>query len=274
MPPLESSFKFATLAAPAGFELRKPAPLAAGRRPRHLAVILDGNGRWATAKGLPRLAGHVKGVEAVREIISGCLAHRIEVLSLYAFSAFNWRRPADEVRGLMGLFQHYLASEAPRLKALGIRLRLLGEREQLPLEVKEALGTAEALTSDGTRMALNLAVNYGGREEIVGAVRRLGGLVASGQLDPQSIDARHFEAGLFTRDLPPVDLMVRTAGERRISNFLLWQSAYAELLFMDVLWPDFTLEHLDAALADYATRRRTFGGLVDQVLQAEATGEK
>ena len=249
----------APVSQPATLQTASPA-----RLPRHLAIVLDGNGRWATAKSLPRLAGHTRGIEAVRSTIRECLARGIEVLSLYAFSSLNWKRPAEEVQGLMALFQHYLSAEAQELAREGVRLKLLGERERLPVEVREALDASEAQTAGGSRLKLNLAVNYGGREELVRAVRQLAVEVASGGLAPEAIDEARVEGNLFTRGLPPVDFLIRTAGERRLSNFLLWQSAYAELLFLDVLWPDFSRDHFAAALADFATRRRTFGGLVDQ----------
>jgi len=235
------------------------------RVPRHLAIILDGNGRWATAKGLPRLAGHVRGVEAVRETVAAALELGVEHLSLYAFSSLNWQRPAEEVLGLMALFKHYLDHEARRMAGQGVRLRHIGERQRLPAEVVQALEDAEARTAAGERMTLHVAVNYGGREEIVHAVKTLAAEVAAGRMQPEGIDAARLASQLFTADAPPVDLMVRTAGERRISNFLLWQSAYAELLFLDVLWPDFTRAHLKDALDDFARRKRTFGGLVDRV---------
>ncbi|MCW8132433.1 MAG: di-trans,poly-cis-decaprenylcistransferase [Planctomycetota bacterium] len=234
------------------------------RKPVHLAVILDGNGRWATAKGLPRLAGHVKGVESVRETVGGCLDHGIRVLTLYAFSTLNWKRPDEEVGGLMNLFRHYLEAEVPRLHGLGVAVRGLGDRERLSADVADLIDRAEAENAPDARMVLNLAVNYGGREELVHAVKSLAGEVAGGKISADEIDVARVEGRLYTRELPPVDLVIRTAGERRLSNFLLWQSAYAELYFTETLWPDFSRANLEAALLDFATRKRTFGGLVDQ----------
>lgn len=259
MPPTGSTAKAPTLPA------AQPRTKAEKRRlPRHVAIILDGNGRWATNKGLPRPAGHVKGVEAVREVVVAALNHGVEVLSLYAFSVLNWRRPEEEVEGLMRIFRHYLAVEAPRLAEEGVRLRLLGDRARLPEDVRTNLDEAERRPAGNARLALNLAVNYGGREDLIQAMQGLARAAAAGELAPETIDAPRLEGQLYTRDLPPVDLLIRTAGERRLSNFLLWQSAYAELLFLDVLWPDFTAGHFGLALADYAQRRRTFGGLVDR----------
>ena len=247
-------------AAPA----QRTAPALGARLPRHVAIIMDGNGRWGTGRGLPRLAGHARGVEAAREAIAGCLERGLGALSLYAFSIFNWRRPEEEVRGLMELLRQYLNTEADALAERGVRLKLLGEPDGLPAEVREAAERAEAATAHGSRLALNLAVNYGGREELVHAARRLAADVVAGSLSPEAVNEQCLQDALYTAGLPPVDLLIRTAGVRRLSNFLLWQAAYAELLFMDVLWPDFTRAHLDAALADFAGRKRTFGGLVEQ----------
>ena len=237
-------------------------PAQAGQ-PKHLAVILDGNGRWASSQGLPRLAGHAKGVEAVRELVTACLDRGIAYVSLYAFSAQNWKRPADEVRGLMELLKTFLAAEAEELAQQGVKLRQIGSRADLPEEIKEALADAETRTQNGQHLTLNLAINYGGKEELVQAAQSLARDVAAGKLDATSITPELLEARLGTAGQPPVDLLIRTAGERRLSNFLLWQSAYAELLFMDTLWPDFTSAHLDQALADFGGRRRTYGGLTD-----------
>jgi undecaprenyl diphosphate synthase len=224
---------------------------------------MDGSGRWAEARGQPRLSGHAQGVRAARAVIAAAAKLGIPVLSLYAFSAQNWRRPRAEVRGLMDLLREFLDAEAAGLAEEGVQVRLLGQREGLPPGLSAALSRAEALTAQAGRLVLNLAVNYGGQEELVQAVRALARETAAGRLPLEAVDRARLEAHLLTRDLPPVDLLIRTAGEQRLSNFLLWQSAYAELLFLDVLWPDFTPAHLEAALADYAHRRRTFGGLSD-----------
>jgi undecaprenyl diphosphate synthase len=233
------------------------------RVPRHLGIIMDGNGRWGTERGLPRLEGHARGVEAARRAIRGSLEKGVEVLSLYAFSTLNWKRPAAEVQGLMALLGSYLEREAPALAEQGIRLRILGRRDRLPENVRLAAERAEAATAGAGRMTVTLGVNYGGQEELTDAIRALANEVADGRLAAKSLDARAIEAHLSTAGLPPVDFLVRTAGEQRLSNFMLWQSAYAELHFVDVLWPDFTEEHLAEALDEYAGRRRTFGGLKD-----------
>lgn len=236
---------------------------AAGRLPRHVAIIMDGNGRWGLARGQGRLAGHERGVAAAREAAAGALETGIEVLSLYAFSTLNWRRPPEEVGGLFRLLEHYLSQEADALAQSGVRLRVLGDRRALPPEVRAAVSHAEARTANQRKLMLNLGVNYGGQEELVGAVRCLAREAAAGRLKPDEVNAARLEACLDTQGLPPVDLLIRTAGERRLSNFLLWQSAFAELLFLDVLWPDFTRAHLESALRDFARRRRTFGGLAE-----------
>jgi len=247
----------AVLAAP---ELK---PAARARLPRHLALIMDGNGRWATQRDLPRVQGHARGVEAARCAVRGCLQNGIEVLSLYAFSTLNWKRPEAEVEGLMKLLSDYMENEAQGLAEQGVRFRLLGGRERLPAAVRKAAERAESITAGGRRLVLNLGVNYGGQEELTAAVRSMAREVAKGRLSAKKLDSNTIEKHLFTAGLPPVDLVVRTAGVRRLSNFMLWQTAYAELLFIDTLWPDFTESDLDAALDDYAGRRRTFGGLTD-----------
>jgi undecaprenyl diphosphate synthase len=242
----------------------KARPAAPVRLPRHVAIIMDGNGRWGSGQGLARSAGHLQGVEAAREAIRGCLERGIPVLSLYAFSTLNWRRPEAEVRTLMELLRRYLAEEAAALAQQGVRLKVLGERDALPEAVCEAIRHAEETTARGSRLRLNLAVNYGGREELLHAARSLATDAAAGRLNPEALNEERLAEALYTADLPAVDLLIRTAGEQRLSNFLLWQSAYAELLFLDVLWPDFNRAHLDRALADFAGRKRTFGGLADR----------
>jgi undecaprenyl diphosphate synthase len=241
----------------------RPALKTRVRVPRHVGIIMDGNGRWGSERRLPRLEGHARGVEAARRAIRGSLENGIEVLSLYAFSTLNWKRPPEEVHGLMALLSTYLEREAMALAEQGVRFRLLGGRERLPEEVRAAADRAERVTAGGERMTLTLGVNYGGQEELTEAIRSLAIDVAAGRLTSEAVNARLIEARLFTVGLPPVDLVIRTAGEQRLSNFMLWQSAYAELFFMDVLWPDFNEAHLAEALNDYARRRRTFGGLPD-----------
>lgn len=225
--------------------------------PRHVAVIMDGNGRWATARGRPRLAGHEAGAEAVRRTVRGARRRGIPVLTLFAFSADNWQRPAAEVSGLLTLFGRFLGSEAQALRDEGIRLTILGRRDRLPAALRARIEAAEALTAEGTRMRLRIAIDHSGRDAIVRAAAALpvggagrtafGDLVAAADGDPDPVG--------------PVDLLIRTGGERRLSDFLLWEVAYAELVFLDVAWPDFRDEHFDAALAAFAGRERRFGAL-------------
>jgi len=221
--------------------------------PRHVAIIMDGNGRWAEARGLPRVAGHREGSEAVRAVTRAARRIGIEALTLYAFSSENWARPDEEVGALMQLLAEFLDSERSEMIANGIRLKAIGDLDRLPGPVRERLAAAREETAGGSRMTLTLALSYGGRQEIVQAARR-----AAAAKGP-SFEAEDVEAALWTAGLPELDLLVRTSGERRISNFLLWQSAYAELLFSDVLWPDFRDEALLSAVADYQARERRFG---------------
>ncbi len=228
--------------------------------PRHVAIIMDGNGRWAKARHLPRIMGHRKGVEAVRRTIEAAPDLGIEVLTLYAFSSENWRRPADEVSDLMGLLRHYLRTEIAELHANGVRLRFIGDTAALSDDVVAMLGQAAALTAGNTRLTLVLALNYGSHDEIIRVARRLAAAAAAGTLLPEAIDAAAIEARLDTAGLPPPDLVIRTSGEQRLSNFLMWQAAYAELVFTDELWPDFGAESLGRAVAAFGQRDRRYGG--------------
>ncbi|OHT21058.1 isoprenyl transferase [Edaphosphingomonas haloaromaticamans] len=229
--------------------------------PRHVAIIMDGNGRWAKARHLPRVAGHRKGAEAVRATIRAARELGIEVLTLYAFSSENWRRPEEEVSDLKGLLRHYLLGEIEELAANGVRLRVIGEYRRFGPELARLLDDAIERTVGNRAMTLVIALNYGAQDEIVRAARALAEDALAGRIDPAAIDAETLDARLDTRELPPPDLLIRTSGERRLSNFLLWQAAYAELLFVDTLWPDFGREALFAAVADYGRRERRFGGL-------------
>jgi undecaprenyl diphosphate synthase len=204
-----------------------------GAPPAHVAIIMDGNGRWAETRGLPRSAGHRRGAEALRDAVSAAIELGISYLTVYAFSAENWKRPADEVDGLMGLLRRYLRAEIAELHESGVRLRFIGERDRLPADVVRLIEEAEARTADNGRLALVVALSYGGRQELVAAARRLAEAVDAGQLDPGDIDERRVAAELGTVGIPDPDLVIRTGGEQRISNFLLWQSAYSELLFLD-----------------------------------------
>jgi undecaprenyl diphosphate synthase len=247
--------------------LLQPAPaepnfasekLAAGV-PRHVAIIMDGNGRWAAARRLPRVAGHRAGAQAVRRAIEAAIRAGVQWLTLYAFSNENWRRPDDEVSDLTGLLRHYLRTEVAELHSERVRLRCIGDRGRFGPDIVRELAQAETLTSGNTRLNLTVALSYGGRSEIVAAARLLAEAVASGRLAADAITEDMFGAYLFTAGMPDPDLVIRTSGERRVSNFLLWQSAYAEFLFPEVLWPDFSQVHFDSALADYAQRERRYG---------------
>ena len=230
-----------------------------GRVPRHVAVIMDGNGRWASRRGLPRHAGHWEGMKAVREAVEGACAAGVEILTLFAFSTENWKRPQSEIDALMQLLCAYAESEHEELAGHGVEVRVLGEVSRLDSEARAAVALMEDATRDGAVLRLNLMISYGGREEIVRAVRRLAEQVHGRSLEPEAIDADMVEQVLFTRGLPDPDLLIRTSGEFRISNFLLWQTAYTELHIASVLWPDFTREDLFAAILDYQHRERRFG---------------
>jgi undecaprenyl diphosphate synthase len=221
--------------------------------PRHVAIIMDGNGRWAKARGLPRVAGHRAGAEAARAVLRAAGEAGVECLTLYAFSSENWRRPAQEISDLTGLLRFYLSRELDSLHKEGIRLRILGDHHAFESDVARMVDRAVLRTAGNSRMTLAIALNYGARAEIVRAAQRA---AAAGDIDEAAI-----EAALDTGDLPPLDLLIRTSGEHRLSNFLLWQAAYAELLFVDTLWPDFDGAALRAALADYGRRERRYGGL-------------
>lgn len=236
-------------------------PAAPPARARHVAIIMDGNGRWATRRGLPRLAGHRKGAEAVRSVVEACPDLGIEVLTLYAFSTENWKRSTEEVSGLMGLFRHYMRREAAELARRGARVRFLGDREALDADIREMMAGLEAQTAENDRLTLVIAINYGGRAEIAAAARRLAVRAVDGAIDAADISEEALEAELGTHGLPDPDLVIRTSGEQRISNFLLWQCAYSEFLFVDDLWPDFDGAALARALALYGGRERRFGAV-------------
>jgi undecaprenyl diphosphate synthase len=235
--------------------------LPTGTPPRHVAIIMDGNGRWAKKRFLPRIAGHKQGVEAVRRVARAARTLGIEVLTLYAFSSENWRRPEEEVRDLMGLLRHFLASELDELVSEGVRLRVIGDWRGLSPDLVAMIDAAIARTVGNPGPTLVIALNYGAQAEILAAARRLAEQARDGALDPSVIDEARFEAELETADLPPLDLLIRTSGEQRLSNFLLWQAAYAELLFVDTLWPDFDEKALADALDRFGQRQRRFGGL-------------
>jgi undecaprenyl diphosphate synthase len=227
--------------------------------PVHVAIIMDGNGRWASSRGLPKVAGHRAGVQAVRRTIEAATAHGVTWLTLYAFSSENWRRPAQEVNDLTGLLRRFIKSEIAELDRNGVRLRFIGEPDRFDADIQAELQRAEQKTRGNTRLNLVIALSYGARGEIVAAARRVAELAMAGKLDPTTLDETQFAALLETADMPDPDLILRTSGEQRLSNFLLWQAAYAEFIFTDVLWPDFGEAEFAAALAEYGRRERRFG---------------
>jgi undecaprenyl diphosphate synthase len=230
--------------------------------PAHVAIIMDGNGRWAKARGLPRIAGHRAGAEAVRRTLTASVELGIKYLTLFGFSSENWKRPETEVNDLMGLLRHYIRGEIAELHRNGVRLRVIGERAKLPPDIVGMIDNAEALTSGNDRLNLSIALSYGGRAEIALAARRLAEDALAGHIAPADIDEEAFAARLLTADIPDPDLLIRTSGEQRISNFLLWQTAYAELVFTPTLWPDFAKSDLEKALRDYHGRDRRYGASV------------
>ncbi|HEY0832963.1 MAG TPA: isoprenyl transferase [Azospirillum sp.] len=227
--------------------------------PVHVAIIMDGNGRWAKARGLPRTAGHKKGVEAVRRTVEAARELGVGYLTIFSFSSENWRRPEEEVTDLMGLLRFYLRSEIAELHKAGVRLRVMGDRGRLADDIVRLIDQAEGLTADNKALTLVVALSYGSRQEIAMAARRLAEEVKAGRLDPADIDEAALSSRLYTADIPDPDLVVRTSGEQRLSNFLLWQSAYSELVFVDTLWPDFTKRDLEAAIEEFHRRERRFG---------------
>jgi undecaprenyl diphosphate synthase len=238
-------------------------PLAPAARPAavpaHVAIIMDGNGRWAASRHLPRLAGHREGARAVRRTIEAAIDSGVGWLTLYAFSSENWRRPIAEVLDLTGLLRHYLKTEIQELLRNGVRLRIIGDRTRFDPDIRDGLEQAERETSHNTRLNLTMALSYGGRTELLAAARAAAAAARAGQLDLDSLDEGGFEKFLSTAGMPDPDLIVRTSGEQRLSNFLLWQAAYAELVFQDVYWPDYGADSFQAALAVYAGRERRFG---------------
>ena len=231
-------------------------------QPRHIAIIMDGNGRWAQARGLPRIAGHRRGAEAVRRTVTAAGDLGIPYLTLFGFSSENWNRPLAEVDDLMGLLRHYLRGEIAELHRNGVRLRVIGDRERLAPDIVRLIADAETLTRGNGGVNLTVALSYGGRAEIVAAVRALAAKAACGDLPPAAIDEAVISRHLLTADIPDPDLLIRTSGEQRISNFLLWQCAYAELVFTKTLWPDFGQADLEQAIADYGGRERRYGASI------------
>lgn len=239
--------------------------------PNHIAIIMDGNGRWAEQRHLPRILGHRKGVETVQTVVDVCLELGVKCLTLYAFSSENWGRPYEEVEALMGLLKTYLKKELKQLHKRGIRLVAIGELERLPDPISEVLREIMQKTAKNDRMVLNLALSYGSRDEMTRAVGKVAGKVVAGDLDINAITEADVESELDTTGLPDPDLLIRTSGEMRISNFLLWQIAYTELYFTEALWPDFSREHMHKAVEEYSSRQRRFG-LTGAQLRKEKNG--
>lgn len=234
----------------------------AGATPRHVAIIMDGNGRWAGARGMPRTYGHQRGIEAARRTVEAAGDLGIDYLTLFGFSAENWRRPAAEVQELMRLLRLYLRGHVAEMHENRIRLRMIGDRSRLDADIVDMVARAESLTESNNRMHLTVALSYGGRQELVESARRLARDVCSGLIDIDAIDEGQMAERLFTSELPDPDMIIRTSGEKRISNFLLWQAAYAELVFLDTLWPDFGRSDLETAIGEYRQRERRYGALV------------
>ena len=229
--------------------------------PKHVAIIMDGNGRWATKRHLPRSAGHRAGVESLREIINVSIEIGVEYLTVYSLSSENWKRPESEIKFLMKLFLATIKNELRLLMEYGVRLRLIGDRKSLPPEIVKAYEEAEKKTSENTKLNFNIALNYGSRQEILDAFKALGEKINSGELDIEDIGIKDLSDNLYTKDIPDPDFLIRTSGEHRISNFLLWQISYSELYFTKVLWPDFKRKHFIKAIDEYQKRNRRFGKL-------------
>ena len=230
--------------------------------PRHVAIIMDGNGRWAKARGLPRIAGHRSGAEAARRTVAAAAELGIPYLTLFGFSSENWKRPSSEIYDLMALLRHYLRGEIAELHRNGVRLKVIGQTARFAPDIVSMLEHAEAATRENPRITLTIALSYGGRAEIVAAVRTIAEQVACGRLAPEAVDEDCIGQHLFTADIPDPDLLIRTSGEQRISNFLLWQCAYSELVFTKTLWPDFSKRDLEQAIDDFCGRERRYGASV------------
>ena len=238
--------------------------------PAHVAIIMDGNGRWAQARGLPRFEGHRRGVEAVRRAVRSAIAHDVRYLTIYSFSSENWRRPLDEVTMLMGLLKRFIRNDLADLNRNDVRVRIIGERANLAPDIAPLLVEAELLTKNNRGLTLTVAFNYGGRQEIVEAARRLAIDVRDGRVDASNISVEDLAERLDTAELPDPDLIIRTSGEMRLSNFLLWQAAYAELVFLPILWPDFDDAAFVSALNQYAARKRRFGAVTEPAVVMSA----
>jgi undecaprenyl diphosphate synthase len=234
-----------------------------GDTPVHVAIIMDGNGRWAKARGLPRTAGHKRGADAVKRVVKSAGNLGISYLTLFGFSSENWQRPESEVRDLFGLLRYYLENELAELADAGVRLNVIGDRNRLPPDTVKLIEGAEGRTAANRKLVLTIALSYGSRQEIVAAAQAAAAECVAGRLTPEAIDEARFSGYLFTADMPDPDLLIRTSGEQRISNFLLWQLAYTELVFTDTLWPDFGHAELEAAIATYRSRERRYGAVTN-----------
>ena len=243
----------------------------ADHTPLHVAIIMDGNGRWAAARGLPRYEGHRRGLEAVRRAVRSAIEHHVRYLTIYSFSSENWRRPPDEVAMLMGLLKRFIRNDLADLHKNGVRVRIIGERDNLAADIAGLLTEAESVTKDNVGLTLIVAFNYGARQEIVAAARRLVADVRKGSLEADAVGEDDLAARLETADFPDPDLIIRTSGEMRLSNFLLWQAAYAELVFLPILWPDFDDAAFVSALQQFAARERRFGAVPEPAVAMSAS---
>ena len=243
---------------------QNPIPISAFAMPRHVAIIMDGNGRWASARGLPRGEGHRRGVEALRKTVRAAGEMGIRFLTIFSFSAENWSRPPSEIRDLMGLLRRFIRNDLAELHQNGVKVRVIGERGDLDPDIRRLLEEAEELTTNNIGLTLVVAFNYGARQEIARAAARIATMIKDGSLDPSAITADLIGQNLDAPDLPDPDLIIRTSGEQRLSNFLLWQAAYSELVFVPTYWPDFDRAALESAIAEYHRRERRFGGLIAQ----------
>lgn len=244
--------------------LARAAGVDFSRLPQHIAIIMDGNGRWATQHGLPRLVGHRQGYRTVRRVVKDCADLGVRMLTLYTFSTENWRRPADETSGLMALIEEAARLELRQMYIGGIQVRVIGRMHELPSSLQQELRRGMEITAQNDRLVLNLAINYGGRAELVDAVRAIAQCVKEGKLQPEEVDESTIRQHLYAPDMPDPDLLIRTAGEMRVSNFLVWQTAYSELWVTPILWPDFRSEHLVEAIVSYQQRVRKFGGVLNE----------
>ncbi|WP_339634739.1 isoprenyl transferase [uncultured Sneathiella sp.] len=229
--------------------------------PEHVAIIMDGNGRWATKRSLQRLRGHEQGAEAVREAVKGCGELGIRYLTIFAFSSENWSRPVEEINHLMGLFRFFFQKEVKALCEAGVKVKFIGDISRLPDDIQELIKDLKARTKDNSKLNLTIALSYGSQAEIAGSMRRIGEKVRAGEIEPEDIDETMVARHLETADLPDPDLLIRTSGEQRLSNFLLWQCAYTEFVFLDVLWPDFRKEDLISAVEEFGSRNRRYGAI-------------